>query len=55
MERVVDNLKVPHGQHLVVRVFLLLRVLLLRMSEDSFGAWWPALLSESVCCIWAPC
>ena len=51
MERVVENLKVPNGQHIYVRAFLLLRVVLLHVTEDSLSAWWPIIISEIVC--WA--
>ncbi|KNC80118.1 hypothetical protein SARC_07518 [Sphaeroforma arctica JP610] len=48
MECIVDCLRPPSSPVVQERVFLLFRIMLLRMSEQHLLAWWPTALTEVV-------
>eukprot|EP00124_Ichthyophonus_hoferi_P003792 Ihof_evm1s354 gene=Ihof_evmTU1s354 len=48
MERVVDSIKLSDAQYIHAQAFLLLRVLLLRLSESYLSPWWPTVITEVI-------
>ncbi|EGG15782.1 hypothetical protein DFA_10625 [Cavenderia fasciculata] len=47
-EKIVESLRIPNSTVLHLQVFLLLRVLLLRISHQNLRSFWPIILSELI-------